>query len=421
MPNNILTMDFGTSNTLVGANVDGDIHAALPLDPGAQDPTVIRSLLFFPSEDEVYYGSEAVSKYEEFAFEGRFIKSIKKFLPQESYLGSHIENRLVRLEDLISYFLLEMKKRAEEKLNQTFESIILGRPAKYSHDIAKDNVAMYRMTKAAELAGFKNIELVPEPLAAAHDFRAQLEGEKNVLVVDLGGGTSDFTIVRMSKNKFSRSDVLAITGVPVAGDKFDGAIMQHKLAPLLGSEVTYKVPLGSNVMRMPASLLEHICSPGDLTQLRRKDFYQFFVGLKNWNVSVEDRSLLENLEIIVDENLGFQIFDCIEKSKVDVNTHGFSELFFKYADMTLAEPMKLNDFEAFTMTQTSKIFEELDECLKLAGLNYSDIDYIHCTGGTSKLNIIQSKLKKLFTESKVQTGNEFGSVLSGLTEYSLSL
>lgn len=188
MTKNIMTMDFGTSNSLVGAVLEGVAYNALPLDPTALNPSVIKTLLFFPHANEVYYGQEAIDQYEAHSFEGRFIKSIKKFLPSESYVGSYIEDRVVRLETLIGYFLLEMKTRAEKHLQKDLEHIVLGRPAKYSHDPAKDKVALYRMQKAAELAGFKSIDFIPEPLAAAYDFRSQIQSAKLVLVVDLGEG-----------------------------------------------------------------------------------------------------------------------------------------------------------------------------------------------------------------------------------------
>ena len=131
--------------------------------------------------------------------------------------------------------------------------------------------------------------------------------------------------------------------------------------------------------------------------------------------------MLENLEIIVDENLGFQLFEKIERCKVQVNQHEFAEMFYEYADLSISEVLKISEFEQFSKVYTDKIFKELNACIKLAGLNDADIDYIHCTGGTSKLKVVQRLLKEKFSVDKVQTGNEFSSVLSGLNEYALTL
>ena len=139
---------------------------------------------------------------------------------------------MVRLEDLIGYFLLEMKKRAERTLGVEVTDVLLGRPAKFSNDPVKDGLAQFRLQKAAQLAGFKTVSFLPEPLAAALDLRKRLTEMKTVLVVDLGGGTSDFTVIRIGPKEFESSDVLAIGGVSVAGDAVDGEFMKTHVAPL---------------------------------------------------------------------------------------------------------------------------------------------------------------------------------------------
>ncbi|MFW7378901.1 MAG: Hsp70 family protein [Oligoflexus sp.] len=86
---------------------------------------------------------------------------------------------------------------------------------------------MRSKTEAAELAGFKEVEFCPEPVAAALQFRHESRQEELILVADFGGGTSDFTILKVSEKEFQPSDVLALKGVSIAGDKYDGAIMKH--------------------------------------------------------------------------------------------------------------------------------------------------------------------------------------------------
>jgi len=223
----------------------------------------------------------------------------------------------------------------------------------------------------------------------------------------------------MHKNKIQQEDVLAISGVPVAGDKYDGSIMEHKIAKYLGANVTYRAPLGKNILQMPKALLDHICSPGDLTQFHKKEFYAFFKGLKSWNVSSENRKKLELLEVIVDDNLGFKVFEAIEKAKVTVNLEGSAHFHYKYTDLEIIEDIHRDEFDTFSQKHTNKIFDELHECLKLAQLKPEDIDFIYCTGGTSKLNSIQTRLKKMFSEEKVQSGNAFNSVLAGLNKYAI--
>jgi hypothetical chaperone protein len=184
----VLAIDYGTSNSLLAATDAHHTTAPLRLDPSAQDPTVFRSVLYFPHGDLCFYGQKAIDEYGERQAEGRLVRSIKKYLPSESFIGSFIDNRMVRLEDLIGYFLLEMRKRACEELGGIdVTRALIGRPAKFSDDPVKDKLAQFRMEKAAKIAGFKEVSFLPEPLAAAFELRKRLKEMKTVLVVDLQG------------------------------------------------------------------------------------------------------------------------------------------------------------------------------------------------------------------------------------------
>src|SRR5690606_9576768 len=129
-------------------------------------------------------------------------------------------------------------------------SVVLGRPARFSTDEGRDQLAQSRLEAAARLAGFKNIEFFAEPLAAAYDYRQGITRDKLVLVVDLGGGTSDFTVIKVSHGSQSQSEVLSLGGVSIAGDAVDGEIMTHKVAKHFGCDVKYRMPLSSNILTM---------------------------------------------------------------------------------------------------------------------------------------------------------------------------
>ena len=394
--------------------------APLALDPTATDPTVLRSLLYFPDATACFYGQAAVQEYSENHGEGRLIRSIKKYLPSESYVGSWIDNRMVRLEDLIGFFLLEMKKRAENQIGREVNQVFLGRPAKFSSDPTKDKLAQYRLQKAAELAGFKQIEFLPEPLAAALDLRKRMTEMKTVLVVDLGGGTSDFTVIRLGPDEFRDSDVLAIGGVSVAGDAVDGAFMGFHVAPFLGSKVKYRVPMGSNVLEMPKSLLDHICSPADLAQLRRSDHMEFFRSVQKWSVGADDKEKLQRLFVLVEDQLGFAIFEEIDRLKRALGEKPEARFDFTAVDAEIAFDITRPDFDASVAKPVDQILENLDQTLIAAGLTPNDIDMVYCTGGTSKLATIQESLRLRFPEDKILKRDFFHSVIQGLGEYAKS-
>ena len=413
-------IDYGTSNSLLVAT-DGRVRTQpLTLDPSAPDPSVLRSILYFPNGDQCFYGHEAIEHYNEQNGEGRLIRSVKKYLPSESYTGSWIDNRMVRLEDLIGLFLLEMKKRAEAALGvKGVDRLVLGRPAKFSSDPIKDQLAEFRLQRAAEIAGFKHIEFIPEPLAAALDLRTRLTEMKTVLVVDLGGGTSDFTVIQIGPRAFVPSDVLAIGGVAVAGDAVDGEFMKFHVAPFLGSRVKYRVPMGSNVLEMPKSLLDHICSPADLAQLRRSDHLEFFRSIQRWSVGDDDKEKLERLFVLVEDQLGFAIFEEIDRLKRALGEKKEAAFDFDAAGAEIRFEITRPDFDAAVSKPIAALIATMDETMRSAQITSDQIDIVYCTGGTSKLGLVQKALRQRFPEEKILNRDFFHSVIQGLGEHAL--
>ncbi|RYZ75646.1 MAG: Hsp70 family protein, partial [Proteobacteria bacterium] len=414
-------IDYGTSNSLLVATDGESVTAPLDLDPSALDPTVLRSILYFPNSKLCYYGQNAINQYNENSGEGRLIRSIKKYLPSESYVGSYIEDRVVRLEDLIGFFLLEIKKRGEAQVGRPVDRVVLGRPAKFSADPAKDQLAQYRLEKAAELAGFKQIAFLPEPLAAALDLRTRLETSKTVLVVDLGGGTSDFTVIRIGPGEFRDEDVLGIGGVSVAGDAVDGEFMKNQVAPFLGSKVKYKVPMGSNVLEMPKSLLDHICSPADLAQLRRSDHLDFFRSVQKWTLKESDKEALERLFVLVEDQLGFAIFEEIDRLKRALGESDEAKFNFDAVGAEIEFPLSRPDFDVSVTRPVEQILESMDATLRASELTPEQIDVVYCTGGTSKLALVQKALRRRFPDDKIVKQDYFHSVIQGLGEFASSL
>jgi len=412
--NVILAIDYGTSNSLVAATDGSRTTAPLAIDPVAPDPTVFRSILYFPHGDLCFYGQKAIDEYSERQAEGRLVRSVKKYLPSESFIGSWIDNRMVRLEDLIGYFLLEMRKRACSALGFDVTRALIGRPAKFSDDPIKDKLAVHRMQKAAAFAGFKDVGFLPEPLAAAFELRKTLKETKTVLVVDLGGGTSDFTVIRIGPRPFEDSDVLSIGGVSVAGDVVDGDFMRSSIAPYLGSKVKYRVPMGSNVLEMPKSLLDHICSPADIAQLSRSDYLHFFRSVRDWSLRDKDRESLDRLFTIVEDSQGFSVFEAIDRTKRGLSSNDGARFEFHYPGAEIEFDIVRPDYDAQIGASADKILAVMDETLKASGLPAEKIDIVYCTGGTSKLRAIQGGLRRRFKAEKIWGQNYFHSVIEGL-------
>jgi hypothetical chaperone protein len=412
-----LAIDFGTSNSLVGAFHQGKRVEALPLDMKAADPTLMRTLLYFPHPDLCHYGSEAISQYIENDMEGRLFRSFKSHLPNKNYLGTVLDNRILTLETMVGVFLLELKKRAEKALGATVDRAVIGRPARYSMDPVADGFALHRMEKAAKLAGFKEVEFVPEPLAAAFDYRRNLKEEKLVLIGDFGGGTSDFTLIKLSEQAFKREDVLAIDGCPLAGDALDSVFMNHRLSDFFGAKSRYRLPMGSNIMTMPPAVSQRLNHPAHIVHLREKETYEFIKEVRKCSLTTADAEALERLFLLIEDQQIFPFFEAIEKTKRNLSSKEQTDFEFDYPGLEIKENFTVKQFIEWSMVTKEKIFASLDSCLASANVKPEQVDLVCLTGGTGQVPFIRQEFEKRFGKERLQTQSHFHSVLSGLVEY----
>lgn len=411
-----LAIDFGTSNSLVGAFHNGQRVEALPIDPTAADPSLMRTLLYFPEADTCFYGSQAIAEYLAQEMEGRLFRSFKSHLPNQNYLGTIIENRVLTLEFMIGLFLLELKKRAEKVLGESVDYAVIGRPARYSMDPVKDQFALHRMKKAAEMAGFKDIQFVPEPLAAAFDYRRQMTSEKLVLIGDFGGGTSDFTLIKLRPEDFKPEDVLGIDGCPLAGDALDSVFMSHRLGDYFGAKSKYRLPMGNNIMTMPPTIAQRLNHPAHIVHLKEKETYEFIREVRKCSLTSEDRAALDRLFILIEDQQIFPFFEEIERTKRRLSDQRETTFDFDYPGLEISENFSAPLFREWAQETRDKIFLSLDQCLAQAGVQSTQVDLVCLTGGTAKVPFIQAEFVKRFGSEKLQTQSHFHSVLSGLVE-----
>lgn len=412
----VLAIDFGTSNSLVGAVINGKTMGAIPIDPYAPDPTLMRTLLYFPHGDLCYYGAEALSQYSEHDMEGRLFRSFKTHLANPSYMGSVIGNRILSIDHMVGTFLLELKKRAEKSLKQKVNRVVLGRPARYSMDVLNDELAVNRMTKAAQFAGFTEIKFVPEPLAAAFDYRKKITSEKIVLIGDFGGGTSDFTIVRLRPSGFKKEDVLAVEGCPLAGDSFDSLFMSERLNTEFGAKSAYRLPMSTNVLNMPPGIVQKLNHPAHIVHLKEKDTYEFIKEVRKCTIAESDKVAMDRLFTLIDDQQIFSFFEHIELTKRKLSTEPTARFQFEYPDLEIQTDFLLTEFVLWSQGLKEKIFASLDRCLLQAQLTPAQIDLICLTGGTAQVPLIKNEFILRFGKNKLQMASQFHSVLSGLME-----
>ena len=408
-------IDFGTSNSLLAIVSPATGVQIAPLE--SEKELILKSLIYTPQKGSWFFGKEAIAEYQDQGGEGRFFRSIKKFLPEPSYTGTVIHENKVKIEELVAIFLREMRERANKFSKQEAKRVILGRPALYSLNKKDDELAELRMRTAATLAGYEEVEFCPEPLAAGLDFKVENQSERLVLIIDLGGGTSDFTLLKIHDGKFSQSDVLGLSGVFLAGDALDGLIMLNEISQHFGKNVTYKLPMGNNIISFPKGLLNKLCSPAHITHLKERDTWEFLKEIRTWSVSGEDKRQLDQLFTLVEHQLGHPIFDRIEKSKILLNQQEQALFEYNYANIAINQDLQKNSFDHYAQETLEKIVSTMMEVFTQAGLTPSEVDDICLTGGTAQSTLFRKRFEQIFGAQKLKEHRIYHSVVGGLAKY----
>jgi hypothetical chaperone protein len=414
-------IDFGTSNSLLSYVSDTGVIVPVPLD--GEDNFILRSLLFTSEKNKWFFGTEAINEYIDQDGEGRFFRSLKKFLPEPSYNGTEVHNKKFNISELIATFLREMRERADKFTNQKVKKVILGRPALYSADKQCDQLAEDRMRQAAILAGFEEVIFCPEPLAAGLDFDKENSKEKIVLVADFGGGTSDFTLMKLHSGQYSQDDILGLSGIFKAGDALDGEMMLRFISKNFGADFEYKMPLGNNTLRFPRNLLKKICSPAHITHLRERDTWEFLQQIQKFSIDEDNKRKLDNLFSLVEYQLGFPIFNQMEQSKISIcSDRGKTHLFkFNHFGINIEQEISIDIYNEKMGVVVNEIFESMMSVFDQSGIKPSEVDEVCLTGGTAQFTLIQSELERIFGHKKLVEHNIYQSVVGGLAQYGLNL
>lgn len=401
-------LDFGTSNSAVSLP-DGRV---LPIDPAAKEARLFRSVLFFPEEERtIFAGAEAISRYLE-DNAGRFIQSVKTWLPSTSFHATQIRNSPYTLEDLVALLLRRIRVQAEQASYLKLDSVVLGRPAVFSADPKVDALAQGRLEKAAQKAGFTHVRFVIEPIAAALTYEATLDREERVLVADFGAGTSDLTVMRLSPERRlaadRREDVVGSAGVYVGGDKFDAAIMKHALITSFGAGSRYK--LGDRWMDIPQYIQGKLLSWHEMSFIREKATQELIQTMLKTSDRPEAIAALHDL---VTYNLGYHLFRAIEQAKIQLSSADETTLDFEEERISVHKRITRAQFEQFS----APLLRELEDCVK--GLlartgGEKTIDAVFLTGGSSQIPAVRNLFARIFGEGRLRAADAFTSVAEGL-------
>lgn len=408
-------LDFGTSNSTV-ALPTGEV---LEIDLEAENRRLFRSVLFFPEEErETYAGAAAIARYLDEP-SGRFIQSVKSWLPSKAFTHTQIRHRPVTLEELVSMLLRRIREGAERASGETLKRVVLGRPAVLSPEPAADALAQNRLQRAAEQAGFEEISFLIEPIAAALAYEARLEREELVLVGDFGAGTSDFTVMHLGpKRRGARSrlqDVVGSSGVRLGGDSFDAAIMKHALLPFFGGGARYRERFGSQWLRMPHHIERRLLSWHEMSFIRERSIQELIATMLETSDNIP---AIQALHDLVMHNLGFQLFRAIERAKVQLSSEEEARIDFDEDRIHVHVPLRRAQLEEFCQPLLGELAACVDGLLERTG---AEVDAVFLTGGSSYIPAVRRIFSQRFGEARIRTADAFTSVVEGLGRASASL
>jgi hypothetical chaperone protein len=408
-------IDFGTSNSAI-ALPQGDGVSLVELEPGH---TSMPTAVFYAVEDlsafqepERSYGRAAVAAYVEGA-EGRLMRSMK------SILGSNLAEQAtdiggghaVRYLDVIASYLRHLKAMAEQDAGQALDRVVLGRPVFFvDDDAARDRAAQAALEKAAQQVGFREIHFQFEPIAAALDFEATAQREQLVLVADIGGGTSDFSLVRVGPLRRNasdrRQDILANHGVHVAGTDFDRQIELAHILPSCG----YR-GLGPQGREVPSKvyfdlatwhLINTVYGPNRVAELRAmKPFYA--------NVRHHER-----LMVVVQQRLGHVLAGLAEEAKIGIAEGHMTHVALDCLERGLRLDVDMPAVIASIDADLDRITDAARQTLSMAGITSAQVDAVYFTGGSTGLQALTTRIAAEFPAAEMARGHRFASVAQGL-------
>lgn len=406
----MLGIDFGTSNSAIAWATPQGVAQLIPLEGEA---LAMPTAVFYNAEEgSTHFGREAITHYLE-GTEGRLMRSLKSLLGSPLLMETTlINNQLVNFSDIITTYLAALRERAARHLGAAPTRVVMGRPVHFvDDDAARDAQAESSLRQAAESVGFKDIAFQFEPIAAALDYERRLTRETTVLVADIGGGTSDFTVVRLGPalmHKANRADdVLATTGVHIGGTDFDQKLSLGQVMPLLGYG-----HLGTDSREVPNRVFFDLSTWHLINwQYQPKAIAQ----AKALQVNYADVQLHDRLMRVLNERFGHHMAHDVEQAKIYCSqTDGDTPIDLSYIEAGLLASLQATDLHTHLAPLLASTVACARECVQRAGLTHGKPDAIYLTGGSSALRTFQEALQTEFAGVPLVEGDFFGGVASGL-------
>lgn len=404
-------LDFGTSNSALGI-VRAGVPTLAPLEGGEN---LIPSAIFFDFENHgsVFYGAQAIATYVE-QHDGRLMRALK------TILGSPLINektaigrRQVPLTEVVELFIAELKNRAERFIGEEIDQVVHGRPVHFvDGDTSADAKAQTTLETIARRAGFREVVFEYEPIAAAYHYEETVGDEELVLVADIGGGTSDFSIIRIGPQRTKRfdrrDDILANAGTRVGGTDFDTLLSIDSVMPLLG----LGTQLTDKDLPVPRAIYYDLATWAaiNFTYTHRSER-----EVSELLAIAREPEKLERLLVTIRRRLGHRIAFAVEDAKIALSDIGRFVIELDFLQAALGAESTRQRFEAAVSEKVVRLKNTAAACIAGAGLSPGEVQTIFLTGGSSRVPAVRNALASTAPDAQIRTGSDLLSVALGLT------
>ena len=422
---NIIGIDFGTTNSSIAFAHDGQVRL-LPFLSAGGEIFSSRSLLYLQRQMNVarkpvsvWTGAEGIEKYlghDSFSDEvqGRLIQSLKSYLSARNLTGTEIFGRQYGFQDLVARILSNLRLRASEWLGFEVKRAVAGRPVMFvGADSEDDNAfAVDRLRQAFLQAGFTDVTFVMEPVAAAYAYESTATQDEVVLIGDFGGGTTDFSLLRVGPSaRTSRGlQVLGSSGTGIAGDAFDARIVRRLISPALGSESVTR-SAGKVMPVLPAWVYANLERWHTLSFLRTRATMDM---LRVAERRAPEPEKIAALITIVEHDLGYRLHQAVQHVKLDLSHQAETEFVLDTDLLHLRAHVTRTQFEQWIAPELARMEGSLEDLLQKTGISSPQVDRVFLTGGTSLVPAVRNLFSRRFGEDRVQSGEAFTSVAYGL-------
>ena len=414
MSRRVAGLDFGTTNSVAALpRPDGQPRLVRLAGPDGAGEVFRSALCFWHDEDvrgglAVEAGPAAIREYLEYPQDSRFLQSFKSVAASATFETASVFDKRFRFEELGRHFLDRLAAHAQGSLDR-LDRVVVGRPVEYAG--GRPDPALARRRYDAMFAGFAGeVHYVYEPLAAAFSYASRLTEPATLLVADFGGGTSDFSVVRVAEpGARQRCTPLGHAGIGLAGDRFDYRIVDRLVLPMLGKGGSYRS--FDKVLEIPRSYFADFADWSRLALMRNRRTLDELERLRR--SAVEPEAIARMIAVIENE-LGFPLYDAVGLLKRALSEREGARFSFTGAGLAIEAQVTRAEFEGWIGDDLARIAATVDTALAHAQVGEAEVDRVFLTGGTSLVPAVRSIFTSRFGEEKIAAGGELTSIAHGL-------